>query len=127
MATARPTVKELLEILSDRVDWYELGIELDIPPGTLNAMREDHGKVRHRLMAMLEKWLSKYPEKGWNDIVIALKKMDKNDVAVEVEEKYCRGVSPAAKSPHTVQGTLLAHPWEHVHAYTLRTSTALLF
>ena len=36
-------------------------------------------------------------------MVIALRTMDKNDVAVEVEEKYCRG-APAARLSHTKQG-----------------------
>ena len=103
-STTRPTTKQLLEILSDKVDWYELGIELDISTGTLNTVKEDHGTVRRCLLAMLDKWLGMYPERGWSDIVIALRAMGKNDVAVEVEEKYCSGVSSAAGPSHTVPG-----------------------
>ena len=91
MATVltRPTTKELTDVLSDRVDWYELGVQLDISSGTLNAIKEENSTVKRRLIAMLEKWLSKYPERGWSDVVNALRVMERNDVANELVGKYC--------------------------------------
>ena len=90
-------MKELTDVLSDKVDWYELGIKLDVPPGTLNAIKEEHDTVRRRLMAMLEKWLSKYPERGWSDIVDALRSMDRNDIADIVARKYCNSTADSSQ------------------------------
>ena len=91
MATVltRPTTKELTDVLSDRVDWYELGVQLNISSGTLNAIKEENSTVKRRLIAMLEKWLSKYPERGWSDVVNALRVMERNDVANELVGKHC--------------------------------------
>ena len=93
MATVltRPTIKELTDALLDKVDsgWYELGIKLDISLDTLNAIKEDHNTAKRRLIAMLEKWLNKYPERGWSDVISALRSMERNDVADDVAGKYC--------------------------------------
>ena len=95
-ATVKPTIKQLSDALSDKVDWYELGIQLDITPGTLDTVREDHPTVKRRLVAMLEKWQNKYPNKGWSDILTALREMEKNDLANEVASNYCKLVLHAS-------------------------------
>ena len=41
---------------------------------------------------LLSTWLQKYPSKGWRDIIGALREMDKNEIADEVEEQY---ISPS--------------------------------
>ena len=106
MATARPTIKELSSELSDVVGkWRDLGIELEIPSGKLDAIKDDHGSSKQRLTAMLEWWLSKYPKKGWKDIVDALRAIDKEDVADIVQQKYC-GTSAGAVPLSTPSGTL---------------------
>ena len=100
MATVltRPTIKELTDALSDKVDWYELGITLDIPSGTLNVIKEDNDTAKRRLIAMLEKWLNKYPERGWSDVISALKSMERNDVADDVAGKYCNSTDGSSQS-----------------------------
>ena len=91
-------MKELTDVLSDKVDWYELGIKLDIPSGTLNAIKEEHDTVKRRLVAMLEKWLNKYPERGWSDVVDALRSMERNDIVNEVARKYCNSTTDSSQS-----------------------------
>ena len=86
----KPTIKQLSDALSDKVDWYELGIQLDITPATLNAVREDQPTVKRCLVVMLEKWQNKYPRKGWSDIIIALREMERNDLANQVANKHCK-------------------------------------
>ena len=91
-------MKELTDALSDKVDWYELGITLDISSGTLNVIKEDNDTAKRRLIAMLEKWLSKYPERGWSDVVNALRSMERNDVANELVGKYCNSTDGSSQS-----------------------------
>ena len=102
--TAKPTLKQLLDVLSDKVDWYVLGIELDIPPGTLDTMKEDHGTAKRCLTAMLSKWLNMYPDQDWTTIVETLRKMDYNNIANTVTEKYCsvksQGIHTICNAPH---------------------------
>ena len=44
---------------------------------------------------MLEKWQNKYPQKGWSDIIIALREMERNDLANQVANKHCKLVLDA--------------------------------
>ena len=85
----RPTLPQLLDVLSDNVDWYILGVHLDISTGALDAVREEHITVERRLAAMLGKWLNKYPERGWSTIIDVLRKMDDNSTADRITEQYC--------------------------------------
>ena len=86
----KPTIKQLSDALSDKVDWYELGIQLDITPATLNAVREDQPTVKRCLVVMLEKWQIKYPNKGWSDIITALREMERDNLADQVVSKHCK-------------------------------------
>ena len=89
LAPMKLTVNQIYEALANRVDWYELGVCLKIPLPTLDAIKEEEHTVPRRTLAMLHKWRSKYPNKGWTDVVDALRKMDKNDVANDISVKYC--------------------------------------
>ena len=92
MADATPTIRELFDILSPlAADWYDLGIELDMPTGTLDVIQTDRPSAKLRLTTMLEKWQAKYPEKGWSDIVHVLEKKDQNKIAQQVKAKYGGG------------------------------------
>ena len=50
------------------------------------------------MRGMLEKWLQKYPERGWDDIVRALKELDRNDIALTVTRKYCHDTTTSSSS-----------------------------
>ena len=94
--SAQPTLT-LLQLFNAlqpvSADWYTLGIQLDYDASTLDIIKEDnHHKVEHCLRDMLSKWLQKYPNKGWRDIIGALRKMKRNDVADEIERQY---ISPS--------------------------------
>ena len=91
----KPTIKQLSDALSDKVDWYELGIQLDITPATLSTVTEGQHTAKRRLVVMLEKWQNKYPQKGWSDIITALREMDRNDLADQVANKHCKLVLDA--------------------------------
>ena len=88
------SLRELLDAVSKAsADWYKLGMQLDMDPDDLNAIKQDHQGVGERMTTMLHNWLNKYPERGWSDIVSALRGIGRNDIADQVASRYCKSVS----------------------------------
>ena len=81
---------QLLDILKPvEAKWYKLGLRLGYAAGTLDAIRADnHHIVEDCMRDLLTQWRHNYPNKGWSDIVSALRGMGRDDVANDVEEKY---------------------------------------
>ena len=104
MNSNRPTLHQLVSVLSKiAAQWRELGIQLDIDPDVLNTIEANSSKVEDRMSTLLEKWLQKYPERGWDDIVRALKELGRNDIAITVTREYCHDTAPSAlSSPSSV-------------------------
>ena len=69
-------------------DWYLLGIKLDYSTDELNVIESNHRRVEHCMRDLLSRWQQKYPNKGWSDIVGALREMDRNDIAEELERQH---------------------------------------
>lgn len=93
--SARPTT-ELEDALSKvRAKWYDLGLRLGVPDETLDAIKSTQKHVVEDCMrAMLQTWQGQCPERDWSDIVRVLREMHRNDVADEVERKYCTNSPP---------------------------------
>ena len=49
---------------------------------------------------MLDQWLRSTPKAAWKDVVSALRNINENRVAKDIEEKYCDG----GKDVHTASG-----------------------
>ena len=83
MSSAKPTLVELKDALPEvAYKWYDLGLYLGISSGTLNAIKKTNQQVVNDCMNdMLETWLGKKDPDNWDDIVDALRKIDRNDVA----------------------------------------------
>ena len=91
MPLVRPTLCELLGAVSKvSADWYTLGIRLGLPAYDLRAIRANSPHDVEQCMSdMLDKWQSKYPQRGWDDVVRCLRTMDRNDVVDDIVSKYC--------------------------------------
>ena len=93
IGTSQPTLHQLFNTLKPvSANWYTLGIKLDYDAGKLAAIEANHQKVEDRMRDLCSQWLRKYPNKGWSDIVAALREMDRNDVADQVQRLY---ISPS--------------------------------
>ena len=86
----KPTLRQLLTMLKPvTAEWRVLGVHLCIDAGKLDAIRAANPhKVEDCTRDLVNHWLQKYPNKGWRDIVIALREMGRNDVAGEIEKQY---------------------------------------
>ena len=83
----------VMEELSDvRAKWYDLGLQLHISIGTLDAIKEDCHSTSDCLRETLKTWLKTCPSPPtWSNIVDALRSNTVGEVrlAADLEHKYC--------------------------------------
>ena len=69
-------------------DWELLGVYLNLPPDTLDKVKQESDRVEIRKYKVLAAWLKSTPEASWENIVSVLKMMDENCNAESIEKKY---------------------------------------
>ena len=78
-------------ILTEVLDWYNLGTKLGLPDYKLGEICRDHtGTVRQR-QEMIIKWLAYDTEASWNKLARALEEIGMRVVAKEILDKYVSG------------------------------------
>ena len=83
------TLKNLSEELVDVIQWYVLGIKLNLPQSVLTTIEVNHPRdVERCRLEMLMKWLQRTPTASWRDIVQALYEMNLNSVAQRVQRVH---------------------------------------
>ena len=83
-------MSKLLDELKKVKDWYTLGIHLDLNPSDLKKVKEDNTSDDDALSDMMQRWLKLKSEvsSSRRDIVSALKKMNEDCVADNIEELF---------------------------------------
>ena len=71
-------IKDLASVLKAtwkaRVKWYNIGLELDMDPGTLDVIKRDSDSTDERFRAMLGTWLKMVePKPTWGALAEALR------------------------------------------------------
>ena len=95
--------------------WYYLGVQLQIPVGTLNRILENY-QMNKRLLEMLTVWLqSTHPPPTWSVLTEALESplVGERPLAQQLKDNYCPrnecGVTPSyptqGPSPSTAAST----------------------
>ena len=83
----------VMEELNDtRAKWYDIGLQLRISVGTLNAIKKDCNSTSDCLRETLTTWLKTCPSPPtWSNIVDALRSSTVGEVrvATDLEQKYC--------------------------------------
>ncbi len=71
--------------------WHELGLQLGVRKGRLNAIEEDHRRSHRRLMEMLNSWVNGTKSPTVQKLVDALRSEDVNEekLADKVIEMFC--------------------------------------
>ena len=85
----KPTVLKLVEHLVDLTDWIKFAQHLpEIKENHIDQIKEDNkGKVNDQKRALYNKWLQLYPDATWNDVIEALEKAERKDIAEKVKQK----------------------------------------
>lgn len=80
------------------VDWFELGIQLNVPQTELKIIkRQYYYDPIQCLIEMLNLWLHANPNASWAEIAVALKRSSQGDLATTLVSKYCTSVNTDKK------------------------------
>ena len=91
MSYIQPNLKQLFDELQHvRAKWRLLGLYLDVPNDELDAIDEDKQNLDDKLYALCCIWPHIKPQGTWKDVVKALKKIKRIDLAERLEEKYIK-------------------------------------
>ena len=71
------TVKKIQNELREMTaEWYQLGVQLEIPPATLNTIERDHPRDAQRCMTeVITRWLRNATECSWAKLAQAVEAM----------------------------------------------------
>ena len=84
-------LRMLMEELSNiSVKWNDIGLQLGVSIGTLNAIKKDCNSTSDCLRETLTTWLKTCPSPTWNNMVDALrsKTVGEMNLAADLEQKY---------------------------------------
>ena len=89
-STDIPSLKDVFtELKPALLDWYELGLFLDISPYKLDSIRKDYHDTHHAFRTMLRIWLEQSVEPTWETIVEALSIVGDRALAEEIRARHC--------------------------------------
>ena len=79
-------------IFSARAKWYDIGVELEVSPATLDAIQLDRGNAADCFREMLKEWLSSTsPPPTWSGLIQALSSapVGEERLAEDIRKQYC--------------------------------------
>ena len=89
-APATPTLKELSNALDSVVDWYSLGVQLEVKAHDLATIeRNYHGDTARCKLEMLNHYLESGKLPTWKAVADALQLMGKHEVASKIRAEHC--------------------------------------
>ena len=80
-------LKHLVVALRGISEWYELGLQLDLPDYILDKI-EANPDFNSHMRQMLHDWLQRDPEASWEKLAAALDTIGKNVVADNVRRRF---------------------------------------
>ena len=85
----KPTVLKLVEHLVALTKWIKFAQHLPgIEEEHIDQIKEENkGEIDNQKRALYKKWLQVYPEAVWNDVIEALEKAGRKDIAVKVKQQ----------------------------------------
>ena len=84
----KPSEDLWAEWLDPLIKWQMFGLFLPgIKQKDIEKIEEDKTGVDNRKRALRSKWDKVYPNGTWDDVIKALKRMEENTLAVEIEGK----------------------------------------
>ena len=110
----RPEVRYLKRHVEESVcaagpqKWFKLGVELlqEKDVEALEAIKHSNPELTERCSEMFKLWLNRQPEANWRNLIDALKHIDQNKLAFDVENLL--SVRLTNEETDTVNQTLTA-------------------
>ena len=96
-----PVVME--ELNDTRAKWYDIGLQLRMSVGSLDATKEQYDDPSHCLRETLKTWLKTCPSiPTWKNVVNALRSSTVGEVrlAADLEQKYCSTQDSSITATH---------------------------
>lgn len=108
-------VRSVYSLVKDVADWFTLGILLGLQYASLEHIERNHpGDTTRRKQAMIAAWLEGNPHATWRQLADALKEMNQQFIAHNLEEANktdrVAGTSPGLWCYHN-------NYYPYVHAY----------
>ena len=79
------------EVLDVSAQWYHLGLQLRVRPGTLDSIQAQFSDPKRQLVEMLKTWLTTSDNTSWNTLTDALnsRSVGASELASVLETKCC--------------------------------------
>ena len=87
-SSAELLLKDFINELQEVIDWFYLGMCLDVPLPTLLTIKKDLRNTDECRTRMLEAWMNQEEEPTWSKIVAALREMKKTALAEQIASKF---------------------------------------
>ena len=117
----RALVSELQSLSWSDVKCMAIHLDrMDLP--VLDKIEEDHpNDSKQRVMYAMKEWLQRDTEASWKKVVCALRKIQKNALATDIEKEYCAAIT----TPHPSEPMPLSQsgPQGFAHAQSQVTSS----
>ena len=99
LAGQQLSINDLLVVMEElndvRAKWYNIGLQLHVSVGTLDAIKEQYDDPSHCLRETLKTWLKTSPSAPtWSNTVDALRSSTVGEVrlAADLQHKYCLSI-----------------------------------
>ena len=116
LAGQQLSINDLLVVMEElndvRAKWYNIGLQLRMSVGTLDAIKEQYDDLSHSLRETLKTWLKTSPSAPtWTNIVDALRSGTVGEVrlAADLQRKYCLSI-PVSDTSVIGQPSTPPHP-----------------
>ena len=85
------TYHNIDKILTEVLDWHNLGTKLGLPDYKLGEICRDHTGTVQQRQQMISEWLAYDTEASWNKLARALEEIGMRVVAKKILDKYVSG------------------------------------
>ena len=91
-AMEKPTVLQLVDYLVDLIKWTKFAQHLPgIEERHIEQIKEENrGEIDDQKRALYNRWLEVYPDASWNDVIEALEKAERKDIALTVKTQEAK-------------------------------------
>ena len=101
-----PVVREALNNV--RAKWYDVGMQLQVSVGTLDAIKKQYSDPSDCLMETLKTWLKTFSSPSWSNIVDSLRSSVVGEVRLAdyLKHKHCSTQNTSSAATRPVPPTL---------------------